>query len=319
MLREVRTVRNVVIDCGNPTPGVNDNGTMALVRGRDNTVFGRGLLTGGPSCIFAGELHDVSLTKMRSILSPTDRSQTEAGQFVYGYEDPTFVPDEWNPFANEDGILCTEAYWAEGTSGPIHTNLLYLSLDENNDVADTKTVFTPEQAMSGELGKFFTQLDMVKEAALVGKTNCDILFEVGADGHARIVECYIDSRLQVTDCYPFLFPIQGTWFSEHVSTVCPEFSLVLGTNLLLFNGRSNNCWGVGWALCGEGVKPFAFSPGPFILPPPGVAPGPHGQQIAFGSDGRVLTHENGGRPTMIEVLYHAQDRYPCLAECELIY
>ncbi len=100
---------------------------------------------------------------------------------------------------------------------------------------------------------------------------------------------------------PFLEPVAGTWFDNHVSTVAHDFRLRGGLALLVFNGAKlvesagkwTNRWAVGLGLLNGDNHLFWWTGEPIITPPEGIEPGPGGQLIAFGSDARLTQQASG--------------------------
>lgn len=267
---------------------------MALIRGKEDHVYLRCVLskkdsTGNfpNSSLCEGRLIGNTIHVDKILLSPETRPKTERGEEVVGYEDPSL----------SDGILLiTEVYKSRNR---ILTNLV----SYNPKTKEVKTVLRPEKAKH-DLG--LDQADMVKEAHvfdLDGKSY--MLLEVGGTvvegkGCSQIVIASYDGG-KLGKIMPFLHPIPNTWLSEHTSTACSPIKL--GDNyVLLFNGRDDMKWTVGFGLLNPLGHLYYLSPKPIIKSP--VSSGWAGQRISFASD--VIKKGN-----QFEVLYHCNDEFIC--------
>ena len=282
--------------------GINDCGEMALVPLSSGRVIGRGLLEGGGSCIFAGNIiqkdqSTPTLLPTRVILSPVQRPLTAAGETVVGYEDPTLIEPVYNPFEpDRRGILLTEAYRLSD-GGAINTNLLYFGLETGM----IQTVLTPLQALALGLRSCYKTLDMVKEAEIFSLGPWQgFLIEVGADGHSRIAHMTLNGTA-VTSVQPFMDPCAGSWYSDHVSPASMPIPLTDRSAIVLINGRDATTWRVGWIrLQGDRIIEIGQ---PFLEPDSSCDIGPGGQRIAFASsyelvDGWLLPRQRCSSSTL---------------------
>lgn len=349
MLQEIRVTQNDAITLPKPIRGVSEGGVMALARTPNleeynfDAVIGRGIIRpDSQSCLFVGRLQENALSIERILLHPLYpidvaqyRPLTDHGEVVWGYEDPTPIDPENNRFEpGKWGCLITEAYHSHRHNGWLDCNTLYYGLETGKIV----TALTPDRVLGNGLEAYFDDLNMVKEFQFIRDYElASTIFEVGArktgakDRKSRIcMASPAAGRMLFGSVKPFLDPDMPNapgWMKEHTSPagnpihinplVEEEYAY-----LTVFNARSENCWRITWCVHDSEGNVSRWGE-PFISPPPGTDPGPKGQQIAFGSDVNVLDREGPvgpyGRPTRIEVLYHAQDRYPCRAECELIF
>lgn len=87
-----------------------------------------------------------------------------------------------------------------------------------------------------------------------------------------------------------------------------------GARLAEFEGKMCNTWSFGLMAIDQSDRPVWISAEPICVPPTGVEPGPGGQLIAFASDAWLELDGNGW---ILSVLYHAMDRFPCLAKFRL--
>lgn len=327
MLREVRVLSNRAIDCGEPFPAVNDRGTMALVFGEGNTVYGRGLytdlrnLSDDPlSCLFEGYLDGGTLTVSRRIIGAADLPQTEHGEKVRGYEDPTFLNPEINWIEpGREGLLCTRAYWSrvEGKTGWTDADTFYVGLETGK----RWTVIRPLEIFAQLSSRECDYLNLAKECQVSVDEN-GLYLEVGCQvrrpgenqvrGMSQIVR--MNPGYQFGDASVFLSPMlvpgDKHWFCDHVSTAANPMPMPNGGYFMVFNGRDKTTWRPGVVEMNGDGSIIRISK-PFLEPPAGV--GPHDQKIAFGSD---LREEEDGTYTF---LYHAHDKYPCIARLEFVF
>lgn len=306
-----------------PIAGVTDAGVMAACWGSGQSIYARGLRSDGTSCVFKGALRHSNISVERVLLDPRDErfARTTDGCEVLGYEDPSFD--------KKTGLVyCTQAFRSNTRPGWTDTNLVAYNQEADQlGMQCLYVVGTPNQANSlHELRDPYQDINLVKEANRLRPEADDdrFLVELGAGNQllgraSRIALARIDNT-GLTSQQPYLDPQPGTWLSRHTSTVAGLKRLRDDWELLVFNGSHEvtvpghspvNVWNVGLGLCREDCSyaPLLWIDSkPLITPPLGVEPGPHGQQIAFGSDARVWEENDGFH---LEVLYHAQDRECC--------
>jgi hypothetical protein len=314
---------------GEPIPDINPNGTMALTwtgkrEGGREEVLGRGLIEGWRSCIFRGWLENDRLTIRDRVISYHNRTLTDDGKRVYGIEDPT--PTPWG------GFWATEAYWQEGESGRLGTNIIQVTATRA-----VMTIHKPHQVQAWfKPADYFTGVNMVKEPQLLDRETESILCEVsgnqGERRQSRIV------HVEGNTYFPFLEPVEGTWFDAHVSTAANPLELPDGTKLLIFNGAKRvrerqvigeetregmtNRWAVGAMRLNTLFQPIWWTSCPLIVPPKGEfgpaatsEPTAPGQRIAFASDARIIDRAG---TKILQILYHRADKFCHLAELEVM-
>lgn len=305
---QLRELSNEPIIVATTRPDVNSRGTLALRWGMINPyqVFGRGIRGTGESVIFSGSLTpDNRLTIEDIVLSREQFPFATRTVAAASYEDPTVYDTD------TETVLCASQTYRKAHGTRLLCNIVQYQF--NSGVL--RTLLTPENAWEAGLHRHYAThknpIDLVKEFEILSDER--IICEVGDGKQSYIVSgaAYPSSFVlqpEIRDIAPFLSPKPGTWYEEHTSTVSePLFLDHYKMYFLPINGRSRNTWSVGYALLDEGHNLVEVSKHPFIQPPAGLTPGPHGQRIAFGSDALYLS-ETGE----IAILYHAMDRYPYL-------
>lgn len=311
----------------NTVEGINDAGTMALCRAdyasNEATgpvkVFGRGIRAdvGKTSCIFEGLLDGTNLDVRKVIISPEMLLKTEGGKDVVGYEDPSSL-QSWDRRSCSK-LLCTRAFRNE--AGGISGDTIILD-PRATHIADSVSEYLGLDSVQKALAVYgYTEVNLAKEVNRL--SDSEIVFEIGGKLHglprkSRIITC---DRLG--SYRPFWEPAEGTWYSNHVSTGSNalymndgllRIMVFNGSQMIDYDGELKNTWSFGLMAIDQSGRLRWVSPEPICEPPTGVEPGPGGQLIAFASD---AWFRPDGEGWILSVLYHAMDRFPCLAKFRL--
>lgn len=288
-----------------PIQNIASSGVMALSKARENIVYGRGI---PENTIFRARLNtpgELGLDNFELVVSKDDFPITSDGSKVSGYEDPTFIDKEINPFFyGEDGILCSQTYRLN-TSNKLEVNLVYIGLNIDGKATHIQTVLTPKSLVEAKIVK---TADMVKEGEIFVQKDGRIylLFEYGGSDNGKD----FTSNISIAEIKNGMihsiakFYTAGEDNSEHLSTDSNPIQLIDDTNLLFFNRRRNNEWGVTYLLFGDNFQIIFVCPDFLVRAPTNIGLGPNAQLIAFTS--QVVNHNNES----IEVFYHVNDERP---------
>lgn len=300
-----------------PTPLIKDianTGIMSLNKAdgeaNQEKFYARGVLE---NTIFVSNLireqEDFSLQNLELVVSSNTFPRTHDGKEVIGYEDPTYVKAQINPFElNQEALLCTQVYVLEN-SNKLYTNLVYIGLDKNGKPKELTPVLTPEMLISFEIAK---DVDMVKEGELIktknGKTF--LLFEYGGSLNGEPFSSHLGigeiNDGKIINCRNFYTAHDDN--SDHVSTISPPLSLDENIGALFFNRSRNKQWGISYMLINmDNLEILSVCENNIIQAPQGIGPGPGGQLIAFGS------HASKNGNGEIELFYHVNDTMPYYA------
>lgn len=308
-----------------PTPPIKDianTGVMSLNKANgevnQETFYARGVLE---NTIFVSSLireqEDLSLQNLELLVSVNTFPKTHNGEKVIGYEDPTYIKAQNNPFKEEEGFLCTQVYVLK-SSNKIYTNLVYIGLDKNGKSIKPVPVLTPEILITFGIAK---DVDMVKEGEIIktknGKTF--LLFEYGGTLNGEPFSSHIGiceiEKGTITRCRNFYTSHDDK--SDHVSTVSPPIPLNENIGVLFFNRSRNKQWEISYMLVDienldmENLNIISVNECSVLQAPQDIGLGPGGQLIAFGS------HASKNETGEIELFYHVNDLIPYYASLKV--
>ena len=301
----VKNKKPISIASDLPIDGVASKGLMALNKTRGNYVLGRGV---PENTIFRAKLDytadNYRLSDIELLLSRKLFPCTHDGKDVVGYEDPTFISEDVNPFVlGEDGFMCSQTYRKDDGEG-LSCNLVYIGLDPFGKASHIKTLIAPNMLIKHCIA---LDVDMVKEAEIfqLSDGRYYMLFEyAGAhfanqERKSHIAIARIENK-EIVELKKFWTADNDQ--SEHVSTDSELFQLTDGLGLVFFNRRRNNIWGITYMVVDtNSLEPLAVCPDFIITAPLNVGRGPGDQLIAFVS--QVAFGDNGA----LDVFYHVND------------
>jgi len=311
----VKNTKPISVSSDLPIDGVASGGLMALNKMRGNDILGRGV---PENTIFRARLDYTSdnyrLSDIKLLVSRELFPCTHDGKDVVGYEDPTFVSGDVNPFVlGEDGFICSQTHRKDNEEG-LSCNLVYIGLDPFGKASHIKTLLTPNMLVKHDIA---LDVDMVKEAEIfqLSDGRFYMLFEyAGAHFAGEPRESHIGiARIEDKK----IVELKRFWTadndrSEHVSTDSELFQLADGLGLIFFNRGHNNVWGITYMVVDtNSMEPLAVCPGLIISAPGDVGRGPGDQLIAFVS--QVTLGKNGS----LDVFYHVNDNRLYCAEIDL--
>ena len=312
----VKNKKPISIASDLPIDGIASEGLMALNKMRGNYVLGRGV---PESTIFRARLDYASdnyrLSNIELLVSRELFPCTHDDKDVLGYEDPTFVNGDINPFVlSKDGFMCSQTYRKDDGEG-LSCNLVYIGLDPFGKASHIKTLLTPNMLLEQGVA---IDVDMVKEAEIfqLSDGRSYMLFEYAGAHFANqprkshIAIAHIEDK-EIVELKRFWTAENDQ--SNHVSTDSELFQLANDLGLIFFNRARNNVWGITYMVVDtNSLEPLAVCPDFIITAPSDVGRGPGDQLIAFVS--QVAVGENGS----LNVFYHVNDDSLYRAEIDLM-
>jgi len=293
-----------------PIEGIASQGIMSLSHACENVFYARGVPENTIfRTILSEDQGELLLKDPKLVLSSQMFPTTHDGKKVIGYEDPTFISKDTNPFCpNEDAFLTSQVYkMNEGNK--LAVNLVYIGLDKEENVTHLRTILTPEDIIQSGIVK---ACDMVKEGELFLPDDGRkfLFFEYGGSDDENFKSNIGIAEIKNGTIYPnsiSKFYTADEDNSEHISTDSNPIPINEDLNLLFFNRRRNNEWGITFMLFDNFLNIQHVHPDLIIRAPKTTGLGPGNQLIAFLSH---ITNKGNGE---IEVLYHVNDERPYYA------
>lgn len=290
-----------------PLKDIASEGIMSLTRAGTNLVYGRGV---PENTIFRAKLNNTGspyLDNLELVVSKDDFPHTHDAKKVIGYEDPTFIGKEINPFfQGENGILCSQTYKLKEKK--LGVNLVYIGLSKNGKATHIYTILTPQDIVKANVA---LEADMVKEGELfIQKDGRKYLFfefggsDNGKDFTSNIGLAEIKDGKTTSISKFYTAEVDN---SEHISTDSNPLPLTDDLNLLFFNRRRNNEWGITYMIFNNNFNIQFVYPDFLIRAPKNIGFGPHNQLIAF------VSHLLFVGDKEYEVFYHVNDKRPYYA------